>query len=126
MIVNQQHPLLKTKQVLGLPLHLTDNYAEWALEQIGDRHGLHVITLNAEMAMQAQQNAELAEVIHNADLVVPDGSGIVLYFWLRGQRIHALPPFDRLHHPNRVTHLTNHRIHFLGRRFCSFLCGMQR
>lgn len=94
MIANQRHPLLKTKQVLGLPLHLTDNYAEWALEQIGDRHGLHVITLNAEMAMQAEQNAELAQVIHNADLVVPDGSGVVLYLLLRGQRIHRCPGIE--------------------------------
>lgn len=37
-----------------------------------------VVTPNAEIAYHASQNPELANLINGADLVVPDGSGIVL------------------------------------------------
>ncbi|MEM7769031.1 MAG: WecB/TagA/CpsF family glycosyltransferase [Cyanobacteria bacterium P01_A01_bin.37] len=93
-MINQQPHQLEKKQVLGLPLHITDDYSEWVLQQIGDRRGLHVITLNAEMSMQAEQDAALAKTIHDADLIVPDGSGVVLYFWLRGQQICRCPGIE--------------------------------
>jgi N-acetylglucosaminyldiphosphoundecaprenol N-acetyl-beta-D-mannosaminyltransferase len=38
---------------------------------------IHVATLNAEMAMQAQEDAELASILQRCALVVPDGSGVV-------------------------------------------------
>lgn len=37
----------------------------------------HVITLNAEIAYQAQSNSQLQAIINAADLVTPDGIGIV-------------------------------------------------
>ncbi len=37
------------------------------------------VTLNAEMTMQARRNPSLSTVIENADLVIPDGAGVVLY-----------------------------------------------
>lgn len=37
----------------------------------------HVITLNAEIVYQAQENPELLRIINEADLVTPDGIGIV-------------------------------------------------
>jgi len=37
----------------------------------------HIITLNAEIVYQAQSSAELRETINGADLVTPDGIGIV-------------------------------------------------
>ena len=36
-----------------------------------------VATANAEMVMMAHQDKELADVLKNADLVVPDGAGVV-------------------------------------------------
>jgi N-acetylglucosaminyldiphosphoundecaprenol N-acetyl-beta-D-mannosaminyltransferase len=36
-----------------------------------------VVTPNAEIIMMAQQDRQLAEIINNADLVVPDGAGVV-------------------------------------------------
>ncbi len=36
-----------------------------------------VVTPNAEIVMMAQEDKELAEIIKNADLVVPDGAGVV-------------------------------------------------
>ncbi|NEO87986.1 MAG: WecB/TagA/CpsF family glycosyltransferase, partial [Spirulina sp. SIO3F2] len=43
----------------------------------------HIVTLNAEMAMLADQTPELAQVIQQAELVVPDGAGVVFYLKLR-------------------------------------------
>jgi N-acetylglucosaminyldiphosphoundecaprenol N-acetyl-beta-D-mannosaminyltransferase len=65
--------------VLGLPVHLMTNYPSWLLECLQQGRGTHVVTLNAEMTMQAERNPSLAEVIQNADLVIPDGAGVVLY-----------------------------------------------
>ena len=37
----------------------------------------HIITLNAEIIYKAQSDPKLREIINNADLVTPDGSGVV-------------------------------------------------
>ena len=65
--------------VLGLPVNVMGNYSAWLLERLQQRSGAHVVTLNAEMTMQAQRNQPLAEIIRNAELIIPDGAGIVLY-----------------------------------------------
>jgi N-acetylglucosaminyldiphosphoundecaprenol N-acetyl-beta-D-mannosaminyltransferase len=65
--------------VLGLPVHVMKNYPNWLIECLEQGKGTHVVTLNAEMTMQAERNLCLAEVIQNADLVIPDGAGVVLY-----------------------------------------------
>ncbi|MFM7425544.1 MAG: WecB/TagA/CpsF family glycosyltransferase [Elainella sp.] len=86
-----QRPPVAT--VLGFPVHLLPNYVDWLLEQIG--RGAHVVTLNAEMAIQAEQNPELAQVIRQADLVIPDGAGVVLYLQLlKGKQIQRCPGIE--------------------------------
>ena len=72
--------------VLGLPVHLLPNYAQWLLNRVRLHQGTHVVTLNAEMAIQAEQNPALATIIRQAELVIPDGSGVVLYLQLWGGR----------------------------------------
>lgn len=44
---------------------------------IGEKRPHLVATANAEMVMAAQNDKELAEILANADLVVPDGAGVV-------------------------------------------------
>lgn len=68
--------------VLGLPIHVATNYSGYLLERLQQRMGTHVVTLNAEMTMQAERNKTLATIIKAADLVIPDGAGIVLYLRL--------------------------------------------
>lgn len=85
---------LKLASVLGLPIHLSSNYAAWLVEQLRQRQGVHVVTLNAEMAMQAEQNAALAQVIRQAELVIPDGAGVVLYLRLRGKNVQRCPGIE--------------------------------
>lgn len=93
MLKLQDRP--KTATVLGFPVHLTDNYAEWLLKQLSQQQGVHVVTLNAEMAMQAEHHAALAAIIRQAELVIPDGAGVVLYLQLlQGQRIRRCPGIE--------------------------------
>jgi len=87
-------PPLQQVSVLGLPLHLHQNYIGWLAHRLDQGRSTHVVTLNAEMSMQADQNPDLAVSIHQADLVIPDGSGVVLYLRFRGYRSHRTPGID--------------------------------
>jgi N-acetylglucosaminyldiphosphoundecaprenol N-acetyl-beta-D-mannosaminyltransferase len=80
--------------VLDLPVHLHDNYRGWLEQRLEQHQGTHVVTLNAEMAMQAQENAELATVVRNADVVVPDGAGVVLYARSQGKKVDRCPGIE--------------------------------
>jgi len=70
----------ETVNVLGLRIHRVDMAG--AVQRVrdmvtaGDRV-YQVVTLNSEMAMMAQRDAELAAIVNSADLVVPDGAGVV-------------------------------------------------
>ena len=80
--------------VMGLPVHLLDDYSGWLLNRLHQSLGCHVVTLNAEMTMQAEQNSALAEIIHRAELVIPDGAGIVFYLRLYGKRVDRCPGIE--------------------------------
>jgi len=65
--------------ILGLPVDRVDMAGAVARvrEFVSANRTCQIVTLNSEIAMTAQENSELAEVICQADLVVPDGAGIV-------------------------------------------------
>jgi len=95
--LNQESPHVGSPQllsVLGLPLHLSDHYLSWLAKQLQEHKGTHVVTLNAEMCMQAEQNPALASIIHAAELVVPDGAGIIFYLWLQGRKTQRCPGIE--------------------------------
>ncbi|MBW4585782.1 WecB/TagA/CpsF family glycosyltransferase [Aetokthonos hydrillicola Thurmond2011] len=85
----------KAFSVLGLPVHIMPNYSDWLLERSQKKIGTHVVTLNAEMTMQAHQDTKLAQVIQDAELVIPDGAGVVLYLrWVLWQEVHRTPGIE--------------------------------
>jgi N-acetylglucosaminyldiphosphoundecaprenol N-acetyl-beta-D-mannosaminyltransferase len=88
------HPDSKKFLVLGFPVHLQSDYVGWLSNRILQKQGAHVVTLNAEMTMQAEQSPALAQIIHQADLVIPDGAGIVLYLKLHGQTVNRCPGIE--------------------------------
>jgi N-acetylglucosaminyldiphosphoundecaprenol N-acetyl-beta-D-mannosaminyltransferase len=85
---------LETLSVMGLPVHRGTHYEDWLLMRHRQGVGSHVVTLNAEMAMQADQNPDLKAVLCQADLSIPDGAGIVLYFRLKGKRLQRCPGIE--------------------------------
>lgn len=96
MAVREQAPAdgLNQFSVLGVPVHLAENYSSWLLSRAEQKQGCHVVTLNAEMTMQAEQDPRLAQVIHQAELVIPDGAGIVFYLKLYGKHIERRPGIE--------------------------------
>jgi N-acetylglucosaminyldiphosphoundecaprenol N-acetyl-beta-D-mannosaminyltransferase len=77
-----------------MPVHIHQTYDEWLAQRLKSRQGAHVVTINAEMTMQARQNRDLANIIQKADLVVPDGSGVVLYLRSQGESINRCPGIE--------------------------------
>jgi N-acetylglucosaminyldiphosphoundecaprenol N-acetyl-beta-D-mannosaminyltransferase len=49
----------------------------WLLERLAARGATHIVTLNPEIVVRSRQSPELQRVIVSADLVLPDGIGIV-------------------------------------------------
>lgn len=80
--------------VLGLPVHLLDDYDHWLGSRLHQRLGTHVVTLNSEMVMQAERNENLANIIRKAELVIPDGAGVIFYLRLQGQRRRRCPGIE--------------------------------
>jgi N-acetylglucosaminyldiphosphoundecaprenol N-acetyl-beta-D-mannosaminyltransferase len=80
--------------VLGLPVHLLDNYENWLGSRLRQSRGTHVVTLNSEMAIQAERNEALACAIEKAELVIPDGAGVIFYLWLHGRRQRRCPGIE--------------------------------
>ncbi|MBD2250447.1 WecB/TagA/CpsF family glycosyltransferase [Nostoc parmelioides] len=88
-------PSSKVFSVLGIPVHVMSDYPSWLLECLRYGKGAHVVTLNAEMTMQAQQNTSLNNIIQNAELVIPDGAGVVMYLrWLCWQKVQRCPGIE--------------------------------
>lgn len=81
-------------KVFQLPVDLCADYPTWLGDRMSQGQGAHVITINAEMAMQAEQDPELGRAIREADLVIPDGAGVVWYLRLRGRKVRRSPGIE--------------------------------
>mgnify|MGYP003590556378 CR=1 FL=1 len=79
-----------TVTVLDIPIAaITMKQAVAAVEDFITAKKTHLIaTANAEMIMMAQQDGELASILKQADLVVPDGAGVV---WASRYLGHPVP-----------------------------------
>ena len=80
--------------ILGIPVHLLPNTTQTLKDRLADRQGTHVVTLNAEMTMQGRDRPQLSDIIHRAELVIPDGAGIVLYLKLYGKQVDRVPGIE--------------------------------
>jgi N-acetylglucosaminyldiphosphoundecaprenol N-acetyl-beta-D-mannosaminyltransferase len=92
--VNNQNSSPPSYLVLNVPVHLLDDPIEWLINRLNLKLGTHVVTLNAEMTMLADKEIELAKIIQNAELVIPDGAGIVIYLRLRGLKQQRCPGIE--------------------------------
>ena len=50
---------------------------DWAEEAVGSEKPHMIATANAEMIMTAQTDKELGHILNHADMVVPDGAGVL-------------------------------------------------
>ena len=86
---------LKQLSIMGLPVHHSADYVGWLTDMMRAGQGGHVVTLNAEMCVQAETNPQLRRIIQSATLVIPDGAGIQLYFQLvQRRRLNRYPGIE--------------------------------
>lgn len=103
-------------QLLGLwvdcvtPQTLLDAFAQ----VIHNRESWHVVTMNAEMAYSAQQDPELKSIIAQADVVVPDGIGVVWGLQHQGVKTSRLPGIELADGLLKQAATLQHKVYLLG------------
>jgi N-acetylglucosaminyldiphosphoundecaprenol N-acetyl-beta-D-mannosaminyltransferase len=79
-------------RVLGVPVDVCDVFATaLALHRDG---GGQIVTLNAEMTMAARADRALGAVIEAAQLVIPDGAGVVWALGRQGYMVRRTPGIE--------------------------------
>lgn len=71
-----------------------DQALEYTMELIQNKNSAHVVTLNPEMIAQANAIAELNKAINEADIIVPDGVGIILGLKINGIKAAQVPGIE--------------------------------
>jgi len=59
--------------------------------QIQAKEQTHVVTMNAEMAYSATQDQAFKDLLNQADIVIPDGIGVVWALGKQGVKVQRLP-----------------------------------
>lgn len=78
-------------------------------EALAERQPLHVVTANPEMLMQAQSNPPLHEALMQADLLLPDGAGVVWALRKRGYKtVQRVPGIEFSEH--LLAHAASHNL----------------
>jgi len=80
-------------RVLGVPVSLCSNVHADAVALL-QRGGGQIVTLNAEMTMAALADPALGAAIEAADLVIPDGAGVVWALGRQGRRVRRSPGIE--------------------------------
>ncbi|MDB5100490.1 MAG: glycosyl transferase, WecB/TagA/CpsF family [Cyanobacteria bacterium RYN_339] len=114
--------MIARRFVLDLPVDpLTLNAAVDRVAQVMQSHRaspdltpLQIVTLNAEMAMQALQDEELAAVIRHCGLVVPDGSGVVWALRRHGDVVQKVAGVDLVRAMAARAAQDGYSVYFLG------------
>ena len=86
-------PSWRVTSVLGVQVAACANVCAAALE-LRERGGGQIVTLNAEMTMAARADAGLGAAIAAADLVIPDGAGVVWALARQGIRVRRSPGIE--------------------------------
>lgn len=83
----------RRSEVLGMPVDVCPDVFAAALA-LRERGGGQIVTLNAEMTMAARADPGLGQAIAAADLVIPDGAGVVWALGRRGLRVRRSPGIE--------------------------------
>ncbi len=102
--------------VLGFPVDAVPSNEALLRVQEACESGspLLVVTLNAEMSMQGLRDPELGEVLRQAGLVLPDGSGVVWALRSRGIPVSKLAGVDFLVETAAWAAREHRRVYLLG------------
>ncbi|GAB6931789.1 WecB/TagA/CpsF family glycosyltransferase [Calditerricola satsumensis] len=82
---------------------------------VEDGRTVHVVTANPEIVMQARRNPDYAAAVRGADLIVPDGVGILIGARLLGRAIpERVAGYDLLHRLMAEADRRRWRVFLLG------------
>lgn len=103
-------------QLFDYPVHLVSSQQglQRLTAAIETGRNFRVVTLNPEMIMQADRDAELAQAIINSDLVIPDGAGVVWALKTRGYQVARLPGIEFSEEVFKLAALTGYRVAIVG------------
>lgn len=88
------HAILGVNLHIALPEASLQSYATWIEARIREGQGAQVVTCNPEMIMQAQRDLAFAQVLQAAELVIPDGIGVVWALRRQGIRVQRVPGIE--------------------------------
>lgn len=102
--------------ILGLPVDPVDpmRAGQIVAKHLESGTPIQIVTINAEMVMNALEESRLSTVIQNAGLVLPDGSGIVWAARRRGLSVRKLAGVDFIHEVAALCARTSQAIYLLG------------
>lgn len=88
---------------------------EWVRERIRKSEFGHIVTMNPEIAWNGLQDEAFAASLRKADLIVPDGNGML---WAAKQLGHPLPErvagYDLMQEMLKLAAEQNYKVYFLG------------
>jgi len=88
--------VMEKGQILGFDIDLLtfENALLVVNKALEKDEGLHIVTINPEIIMNALKNKDLERAIKGADLVIPDGVGIKVAFKIKGIEQEQIPGID--------------------------------
>lgn len=104
------------KKVLGHNVDILtfNNAVLKVMDNIEQAKGMQIVTVNPEMIELADKNKEFADILDNAELVIPDGSGIKLALKLKGIVQEQIPGIDFSKELIKCCSKKNYKIVFIG------------
>ncbi len=114
---------LRTHRILGVPVHTRADlapeqtqmgYCQWILDRSAAQQGAQVITCNAEMVMGARRDLHFLAVMEEAELVVPDGAGVVWALSRQGIQVQRTPGIELAEALLVLGSQQGYRVAFLG------------
>jgi len=106
----------KKTDILGLPVDCIDfncvlDHIKYAIDK---RELINIITLNAEMTMLALEDKELADIILNSSLVIPDGVGVIWALRRKNVNVQRLAGIDLVNALFPHIQENKYKLYFLG------------
>jgi N-acetylglucosaminyldiphosphoundecaprenol N-acetyl-beta-D-mannosaminyltransferase len=109
--------MLKTKEVLGLPF-IDATMSELVKElrhRIDASEKTFVVTANPEIVMYSRQDKMYEQILRNADMLIPDGIGIIIASKVLGSPLQErLTGFDLMQNLLQLSHRSGYSIYCLG------------
>lgn len=106
----------KTVNLLGFNIDTFDfeSAVDYTISLIDSKKGGQIITINPEMIESGLKNQEFAQILNNADLVIPDGVGIKIGLKLKGFNVKRIAGIEFSHKLIEKCAQNNYSVAFIG------------